>query len=53
MTGVQTCAHPICDIVEEESADSDDAVFCNKCGAKNAAGSEYCNKCGAKIELAQ
>lgn len=43
----------VSDTVEEESADSDDAVFCNKCGAKNAAGSEYCNKCGSKIEQAQ
>ena len=41
------------DTVEEESADSDDVVFCNKCGAKNVAGSEYCNKCGSKIEQAQ
>ena len=43
----------VSDTVEEESADSDDAVFCNKCGAKNVAGSEYCNKCGSKIEQAQ
>ena len=53
------------DAVEEETVDSGysdgdtsssgsgDAVFCNKCGAKNAAGSEYCNKCGSKIEQAQ
>ena len=46
-------ATDVSDTVEEESADSDDAVFCNKCGAKNAAGSEYCNKCGSKIEQAQ
>jgi len=55
----------VSDTVEEETVDSGysdgdtsstgsgEAVFCNKCGAKNAAGSEYCNKCGAKIELAQ
>lgn len=43
----------VSDTVEEESADSGDAVFCNKCGAKNVAGSEYCNKCGSKIEQAQ
>jgi hypothetical protein len=43
----------VSDTVEEETVDSDDAVFCNKCGAKNAAGSEYCNKCGSKIEQAQ
>ena len=43
----------VSDTVEEESADSDDAVFCNKCGAKNVAGSEYCNKCGSNIEQAQ
>lgn len=46
-------ATDVSDTVEEESADSDDAVFCNKCGAKNVAGSEYCNKCGSKIEQAQ
>lgn len=55
----------VSDTVEEETVDSGysdgdtsssgsgDAVFCNKCGAKNAAGSEYCNKCGSKIEQAQ
>jgi len=43
----------VSDTVEEEPADSGDAVFCNKCGAKNVAGSEYCNKCGSKIEQAQ
>ena len=46
-------ATDVSDTVEEEPADSDDAVFCNKCGAKNVAGSEYCNKCGSKIEQAQ
>ena len=43
----------VSDTVEEEPADSDDAVFCNKGGAKNVAGSENCNKCGSKIEQAQ
>ena len=46
-------ATDVSDTVEEESDDSDDVVFCNKCGAKNVAGSEYCNKCGSKIEQAQ
>lgn len=43
------------DVIEDED-DADapetaasDAVFCSKCGAKNAADAGFCSKCGAKL----
>ena len=41
-------------IEDEDDADApeaaaSDAVFCSKCGAKNAADAEFCSKCGSKL----
>lgn len=48
-------SHDDVEVVEDDD-DADapetaasDAVFCSKCGAKNAADAEFCSKCGNKL----
>ncbi|MDM8271619.1 twin-arginine translocase TatA/TatE family subunit [Thermophilibacter provencensis] len=48
-------SHDDVEVIEDEDdadapeAASTDAVFCSKCGAKNAADAEFCSKCGNKL----
>ena len=37
------------DEAEDVEAVESDAVFCTKCGAKNAKGAAFCSACGAKL----
>lgn len=47
---VETVADDAEAVVETAAAAAEEeVVFCSKCGAKNAAGSDFCNKCGAKL----
>lgn len=48
-------SHDDVEVVEDDD-DADapegpasDAVFCSKCGAKNAADADFCSKCGNKL----
>ncbi|WP_417230970.1 twin-arginine translocase TatA/TatE family subunit [Thermophilibacter sp.] len=47
-------AHDDVEVIEDEDdadapEDAEEAVFCTKCGAKNAADAGFCSKCGAKL----